>query len=100
MKTKTENPKPGTIGAAWFKILEGNEWKRKTDAQLQAWMRQLFPNRESSEFTNPKRVSTVRSRYNRGLLGPIKQQSQQYDSKGNVLYPRGRPATKKRKPKK
>lgn len=94
-------PKPGTIGWQWRELFIGNQQLAKrdkaTDGQLQRMMRASFPGRSSGEFTDVAAVQAVRSRYNRGFYGPIKKESHQYDSNGNVIYPRGRPANKKRK---
>lgn len=91
-------PKPGSIGDAWRNVFETNEdtQRKRTDAQLQSTMRQRFLRRTSKEFTIIQHVQFVRSRFNRGLYGPIKKPSRQYDANGNVIYPRGRPSKKRK----
>lgn len=95
-----DKPKPGTIGREWVLVFNTNEIANKsgrhTDAQIQAFMRKQFPGRTSREFMYVEAVQNVRARFNRGFYGPIKKQSHQYDSNGNVIYPRGRPANKRK----
>lgn len=84
------------IRNAWAKLLEANEKapkaKKQTDEQIQKAMRQDFPGRDSSFFTNPSAVNVIRKDYNSGKLTGSKPGtvSQKYDNSGNVLTPRGK----------
>lgn len=90
------------VAETWVHLFSQNEKvakaKRMTDEQITAFLLKEFPGKESKVFSA---VSTVRSRYNRGILskGELpKAPSHAYDEDGNAIVRGEKKATAKAKP--
>lgn len=87
-----------SIRDTWKHLFQENEkaakGSKKTDEQLQQFMRDEFPGRTGHNFTSPGGVQAVRNYYNAGNFdkGEIPEvPSQKYNEEGEAVTSRGKP---------